>query len=384
MIRYKICIVTGSRAEYGLLKNLMILFKQSSEFELQIIATAMHLSPEFGLTYKEIENDGFIINKKVEMLLSSDTKSSIAKSMGLGMIGFSDALEDLNPDMVIVLGDRTEIFSIASSCLVMQIPIAHLHGGESTEGAYDEAIRHSITKMSQLHFVAAEEYKNRVIQLGENPSTVHLVGGLGVEAIQNIELLNKEELEEELEFKFGKRNLLITFHPETLEENSLDQFKSLLKALDKFPDVHTIFTLPNSDAGGRAIIQLIKDYCSKRLNSNYYTSLGQKKYFSTIQFMDGVIGNSSSGIAEVPTFKKGTINIGSRQNGRLKAKSIIDCDANEISISESIEKLYSKEFQLILNTSVNPYGEGRASIKIYNIIKEKLTNIDLKKQFYIL
>jgi len=381
-MKNKVCVVTGSRAEYGLLKNLMKLFKESKEFELQIIATGMHLSPEFGLTYREIENDGFVISKKVEMLLSSDTPSSTAKSMGIGMIGFASALEDLKPDLVVVLGDRTEILSVASTCLVMQIPIAHLHGGETTEGAYDEAIRHSITKMAQLHFVAAEEYKKRVIQLGENPASVHLVGGLGVDAIQKIELLNKEDLEIELEISFGKRNLLVTFHPVTLEGNSEEQMMSLLNALDEFPDIHIIFTFPNSDAEGRSIIQLIKDYCTTRKNSKYYVSLGQKKYFSTIQFVDGVVGNSSSGLLEVPTFKKGTINIGNRQKGRLRAKSVIDCDANKISISKSIEKLYSKEFQSELNNTVNPYGEGDASTKIFNIIKENLSNISLKKQFY--
>jgi GDP/UDP-N,N'-diacetylbacillosamine 2-epimerase (hydrolysing) len=381
-MKNKVCVVTGSRAEYGLLKNLMKLFKESPEFELLIIATGMHFSPEFGLTYKEIENDGFVINKKVEMLLSSDTPSSIAKSMGLGMIGFASALEDLKPDLVVVLGDRTEILSVASSCLVMQIPIAHIHGGETTEGAYDEAIRHSITKMAQFHFVAADEYKKRVIQLGENPASVHLVGGLGVDAIQNIKLLNKDELEIELEFSFGKRNLLVTYHPVTLEGNSEQQMMSLLNALDEFPDIHIIFTFPNSDAEGRSIIQLIKEYCNTRKNSKYFVSLGQKKYFSTIQYVDGVVGNSSSGLAEVPTFKKGTINIGNRQKGRLRADSIIDCDANKISISKSLEKLYSKEFQSKLQNVVNPYGKGDASIKIFNIIKENLSNISLIKQFY--
>lgn len=381
-MKNKVCIVTGSRAEYGLLKNLMKLFKESPKFELQIIATGMHLSPEFGLTYKEIESDGFVISKKVEMLLSSDTSSSIAKSMGLGMIGFSDALEDLKPDLIILIGDRSELLSIAATCLVMQIPIAHLHGGEKTEGAYDEAIRHSITKMSQLHFVAAEEYRLRVIQLGEQPDTVFNVGGLGVDAIQQIKLLSKEELEKELDFTFGEKNLLITFHPVTLEGNSEVQMKALLDSLSNFPDINCIFTLPNSDAGSRAIIELIKDFCVTRNNSKYYTSLGQKKYFSAIQFIDGVIGNSSSGLLEVPTFKKGSINIGNRQCGRLRAESVIDCDANKISISKSIEKLYSKEFQSELNNTVNPYGEGRASSKIYNIISKEYFPITQKKTFF--
>ena len=378
----KICIVTGSRAEYGLLKNLMTLFKESSEFELQIIATAMHLSPEFGLTYKEIETDGFVISKKVEILLSSDTNSSIAKSMGLGMIGFSDVLEDLKSDLVILLGDRTELLSVAASCLVMQIPIAHLHGGETTEGAYDEAIRHSITKMSQLHFVAAEEYRLRVLQLGENPDTVFNVGGLGVDAIQQIKLLSKEELEKELDFTFGEKNLLITFHPVTLEGNSELQMKSLLDSLSNFPNIHLIFTLPNSDAGSRAIIQLIKDFCATRNNAKYYSSLGQKKYFSTIQIVDGVIGNSSSGLLEVPTFKKGTINIGNRQKGRLRAESIIDCEPFIDDIIKSILELYSSNFKERINFTKNLYGDGNTSKKIYNIISKENFPIKLKKSFF--
>jgi GDP/UDP-N,N'-diacetylbacillosamine 2-epimerase (hydrolysing) len=378
----KICFVSGSRAEYGLIKNLMNLFKNSPNFELQIIATAMHLSPEFGQTYKEIETDGFIINKKVDMLLSSDSNSSIAKSIGLGIIGFSDALEDLKPDLVVLLGDRTEMIAISTACLVMKIPLVHLLGGETTEGAYDEAIRHSITKMSQLHFVAAEEYQKRVVQLGEHPETVHLVGGLGVDSILQINLLSKEELEQELNFIFGDKNLLITFHPITLEDDSNVQMQSILDSLDEFPEIHCIFTLPNSDAGSRSIIKLIKDYCSRRSNCQYYASLGQRKYFSTIKYVDGVIGNSSSGLAEVPTFKKGTINIGNRQNGRLKAASVIDCEPNRRSIIDSIIKLYSKDFQDLITKVKNPYGDGLASNLIFQIISKKINNINIKKKFY--
>lgn len=378
----KVCIVTGSRAEYGLLKNLANLFHESESFHLQILVTGMHLSPEFGLTYKEIESDGFQIHKKVEMLLSSDTSSSIAKSMGLGMIGFADALSDLQPDFVILLGDRTEILSVASVCLVMKIPIAHLHGGETTEGAYDEAIRHSVTKMSSIHFVAAEEYRTRVIQLGEDPSTVFTVGGLGVDAILREDLLTKDDLETQLNFKFGLKNLLITFHPVTMEENTADDFQNILFVLDQFPEIHLIFTLPNSDAGGRRIIQMIETFSEKRENSMYYASLGQQRYFSILQFVDGVMGNSSSGLLEVPSFKKGTINIGNRQKGRLKADSVIDCETTISSIRDAINRLYSKEFQNGLKSVINPYGNGNASEKIFKIISNIDSELPIKKIFF--
>lgn len=383
MDKKKICIITGSRAEYGLLKNLMRIFDDSTDFTLQILVTGMHLSSEFGLTYKEIESDGFTISKKVEILLSSDTPSSIAKSMGLGMISFGDALEDLKPDLVVLLGDRTEIFSAASVCLIMQIPIAHLHGGETTEGAYDEALRHSITKMSHLHFVAAEEYRKRVIQLGEDPSSVHLVGGLGVDAIHQIALWPKVELEKQLNFSFGEKNLLITYHPVTLENHTSKDFQNLLTALESYPDINLIFTLPNSDAGAREIIIMIQNFCNTRKNSKFFTSLGQQKYFSMLQFVDGVIGNSSSGLLEVPTFHKGTINIGNRQKGRLKADSVIDCEPIVDELQISIEKLYSLEFQNTLKQAKNPYGDGGAAKKIFQTLSEfDLKNFDMKKSFY--
>ncbi|MCW7497016.1 UDP-N-acetylglucosamine 2-epimerase [Leptospira levettii] len=381
-LKKKICIVTGSRAEYGLLKHLARLIDESETFELQLLVTGMHLSPEFGLTYKEIESDGFQIHKKIEMLLSSDSSSSIAKSMGLGMIGFADAFSDLQPDLVILLGDRTEILSVASVCLVMKVPIAHLHGGETTEGAYDEAIRHSVTKMSSLHFVAAEEYRMRVVQLGEDPSSVFTVGGLGVDAIHHVKLISKEDLEAQLDFEFGEKNLLVTFHPVTMEENSANDFQNLLSALDHFPEIHIIFTLPNSDVGGRAIIKLIQTYCENRRNSIYFSSLGQQRYYSLLSIVDGVVGNSSSGLLEVPSFKKGTINIGNRQKGRLKAESVIDCEPAMVDIKRSIECLYSNEFQNILSNVKNAYGDGDAAKQIFEIIKRILNEISVKKNFF--
>ena len=309
--------------------------QKSENLQLQTIATGMHLSPEFGLTISEIEKDGFYIDRKVEMLLSSDTASGITKSIGIGMIGFADALDDLNPDLILVLGDRFEIFSASTAAMIKRIPIAHLHGGESTEGLIDEPIRHSITKMAHLHFVAINEYKNRVIQLGENPNRVFLVGGLGIDNILKLKLLNKKELESSINFKFGKKNLLVTFHPVTFEKNSsLNQFNELLMALKKLHDTNIIFTMPNSDTDGRIIFKLIEDFVKNNPNSKSYTSLGQLNYLSCLKYIDGVIGNSSSGLLEVPSFKIGTINIGDRQRGRIKADSVIDCKPNEKSISQ--------------------------------------------------
>ncbi len=379
----KICVVTGTRAEYGLLRWLMEEIRKTPGLELQIIATGMHLSPEFGLTYLEIEKDGFSIDRKVEMLLSSDTPSGVAKSMGLGLIGFGDALQQLQPDIMLVLGDRFELFSAVAAAMVARIPVAHLHGGESTEGAFDEAIRHSITKMSHLHFVAAEEYRKRVIQLGEHPERVFLVGGLGIDNIKKLELLDRPELETALEFKLGAKNLLVTFHPVTLEkESSAMQMTELLAALEKLKDTHLIFTMPNADTDSRILIGMIDQFVVKHPGARSYTSLGQLKYLSCIRHVDGVVGNSSSGLLEVPSFAKGTINIGDRQRGRLKTKSVIDCDPEQKSIAAALRKLYSKEFLLELETVQNPYGEGGASKKIVKILRDYPLESILKKPFH--
>ena len=379
----KICVVTGTRAEYGLLYWLMKEIEVDNEFELQIIATGMHLSPEFGLTYKEIEKD-FKIDKKIEMLLSSDTAIGISKSMGLAQISFAETYEDLKPDIIVLLGDRYEIFSAGSAALIANIPVAHLHGGEITEGAFDESIRHSITKMSHLHFTAAEEYKNRVIQLGEHPSRVFNVGGMGIENIKRLKLLSRDEFEESINFKLNKKNILVTFHPVTLENSSAkEQFQELLDAIDELEDTNIIFTKANSDTNGRIINQMCDEYVLKNSNKSIcFTSLGQLRYLSALQYVDAVVGNSSSGLIEAPSFKIGTINIGDRQKGRLKAKSIIDCDSLKSFILQAFEKLYSEEFESILINTNNPYGDGCASEKIIKELKKvDLKNI-LKKSFY--
>jgi GDP/UDP-N,N'-diacetylbacillosamine 2-epimerase (hydrolysing) len=382
-MRAKICVVTGTRAEYGLLRWVMQGIKDESELELQIIATGMHLSPEFGLTFSEIERDGFQIDRKIEMLTSSDSSVGIAKSMGLGLIGFADALNELKPDMVVVLGDRFEIFAAVSAALVARIPVAHLHGGETTEGAFDEALRHSITKMSHLHFVAAEEYRKRVIQLGEHPDRVFLVGGLGVDSIKRLKLLSRAELEDSINFKIGNKNLLITFHPVTLENSTApEQMFELLEALAPLTDTQLIFTLPNADNDGRALIKMVRQFVAKHPNAQAYTSLGQLRYLSCVAQVDGVIGNSSSGLTEVPSYKKGTINIGDRQKGRLCAKSVINCEPNKLSIQVALKKLYSEEFQVTLRGSKNPYGNGGASEKVVKIIKQHALESIVKKSFY--
>lgn len=379
----KICIITGTRAEYGVLYWLMKEISAQPGLELQIIVTGMHLSPEFGLTYKEIEKD-FIINKKIEMLLSSDTSIGISKSMGLAQISFSEAYEELRPDMIVVLGDRYEIFSAATAAMIARIPIAHLHGGETTEGAFDEAIRHSITKMSHLHFTAAEEYRNRVIQLGEHPDRIYNVGGIGIENIKRLTLLSKEAFEESIHFKLVHKNVLVTFHPVTLENATASaQFQELLNALDALDDTSIIFTKSNSDTDGRIINQMIDEYTSKNSQKSVcFTSLGQLRYLSALQYIDAVVGNSSSGLAEAPSFKIGTINIGDRQKGRIKAKSIIDCDPNKQDILHAFKILYSQSFQNNLKNVENPYGDGLASKKIIKIIRTvDLSNI-LKKSFF--
>jgi|MDTF01.1.fsa_nt_gb GDP/UDP-N,N'-diacetylbacillosamine 2-epimerase (hydrolysing) len=383
-MKRKICIVTGTRAEYGLLFWLLKLLKEDRKIQLQILVTGMHLSTEFGLTVNSIINDNFKIDKKIEMLLSSDTPASISKSTGIGMIGFADAFEDLKPDIVVVLGDRFELLAASYAATIARIPIAHFHGGEATEGLIDEPTRHSITKMSHLHFVATKLYRKRVIQLGENPSKVFEVGGMGIDNIKKLKLLNKKTLEKKLSFKFSKKNLLVTFHPVTLEDNTASiQIKNLLLALKSLKGTNIIFTKPNSDTGGRIIIDYIDSFVRNNpSNTISFTSMGQLLYLSTLKYVDGVIGNSSSGLLEVPSFKIGTINIGDRQKGRIKAESIIDCKIETVSIQKAIKKLYSTKFHEKLQKVKNPYGTGNSAFKSYKILKNiKLSNI-LKKEFY--
>ena len=379
----KICVVTGTRAEYGLLYWLMKKIESDSDLELQLMVTGMHLSPEFGLTYKEIEKE-FRVDKKIEMLLSSDTAIGISKSMGLAQISFSEAYEALRPDIIIVLGDRYEIFSAVSAAMIARLPIAHIHGGEATEGLIDESIRHSITKMSHLHFTAAEVYRKRVIQLGEQPERVYTVGGMGIENIIRLKLLTKEAFEDAIDFKLNKKNILVTFHPVTLEDTTAQkQFENLLKVIDRLKDTNIIFTKANSDADGRVINKMIDAYVTEHAHKAIgFTSLGQMRYLSALQFVDAVVGNSSSGLIEAPSFKIGTIDIGDRQKGRIKAESVISSLNTQEDITKAFETLYSKSFQNKLQSVINPYGDGCSSDKVVEILKSVDLDDILKKTFY--
>lgn len=372
----KVCVVTGSRAEYGLLNWVMEGLQNSDTCELLTIATGMHLSTEFGLTYKSIVDDGFGIDWKVEMLLGSDTAVGITKSMGLAMIGFADGYDALKPDLVVVLGDRFEILAAVSAALIAGIPVAHLHGGEVTKGAYDDEIRHAITKMSTLHFTAAEPYRDRVIRMGEDPQTVWNVGGFGIDGILRTDFMDRDTLERGLDFKLGKRNLLVTFHPETAgTENPKCQMQALLDALET-TDAHLIFTMPNADNDGREFFKMIQNFVSRHpQRSCAHVSLGLHRYLSTMKHVDGVIGNSSSGLIEAPAMKKGTINIGARQDGRLRADSVIDSPANSEDIKSAIEQLFSEPFQEKLNDVVNPYGNGGASEQTVSLIQDWLSTV---------
>lgn len=381
----KICVMTATRAEYGLLKPLMTKLKKNPKFDMKIIATGAHLSPEFGLTYSDIINDGFEIDKKIEILLSTDTPSSISKSMGLAMIGFADYFAEERPDLLVILGDRYESLAIASAALNERIPIAHLHGGETTEGAIDEAIRHAITKLSYLHFTSTESYKDRVIQLGESPDRVFSVGALGVENILNEQLLTKEELLANLEINDDKPYALITFHPTTLENcTSEEQIINLLEVCRDRNDLNFIITKANADSGGRIINQIIDQYTLDNENIYSFTSLGLQRYLSAMKYTSFVGGNSSSGLLEVPSFGIPTVNIGDRQKGRIQANSVINCEPTYEDINNAFDQAINKDFLDSIKYVENPYGDGNTSDKIINMIEDFFENnkIDLKKSFY--
>ena len=373
----KICIVTGSRSEYGLLRTTLFKIQESKKFKIQIIATGMHLSAEYGMTVQEILDDGFIVDKRVETILSSDTAVGVVKSVGLGVISFAETLDELRPDLIMVLGDRYEILPAVVAALFLKVPIAHIHGGESTLGSIDDSIRHSISKMSHLHFVAAEEYRNKLIAMGESKSRIHVVGGLGLDAIYEEELIQKKDLEKIYKIKFADKNLLITYHPSTLEDEEYPgkNFLQLLMALKQFKGINFYFTSPNADEGSRKLIEMLDDFQRKNKNVYVFKSIGHKAYLSFIQYVDGVVGNSSSGLIEVPSFKKGTVNIGKRQFGRLEASSVINCNPNCDEIYDAILNLYKPTFLKKLKNTINPYGAGGAGVKIVNT----LINTDFSK-----
>lgn len=382
-MKRKICVVTGTRAEYGLLFWLLKEIKKSRDLELCLLVTGSHLSASHGLTYKEIEKD-FQITEKIDIISERDDELGVCEAMGRAMSGFAMSYERIKPDIVVILGDRYEIFCAATAAIVSKIALAHIHGGESTQGAIDEAFRHSISKMSHIHFCATSLYKRRIIQLGENPAKVYNVGGLSVENIKRLKLLNKKDFQNEINFKLGKKNILVTFHPETLEKKGAgEQFWQILNAIKSLKDTHFIFTGANADNGGKIINEMAQSYCLENPQKAIFVmSLGQLRYLSAIKHVDIVLGNSSSGISEVPSFKTTTINIGERQKGRIKAPSVIDCACEKSAILKAIKKAYSKDFKEKLKSVKNPYGTGFASKKIVKVLENvKLDNI-LKKKFY--
>ena len=387
MKKKRICIVTAARAEYGLLRPIIQKFIQRKEFDIRVVATGMHLSPEFGLTYQEIEEDGIPIDRKIEMLLSADTPSSITKSMGIAMVGFADYFAESKPDLLILLGDRYEILAVATAAMNARIPIAHLYGGDVTEGAIDDVVRHAITKMSHLHFVSTLTHRKRVIQMGENPDRVFCVGAMSVESAKSVDLLDKGELEEQLDFSFGSSRIaVVTFHPVTLEEGSARrQCSELLEALDQIPNLKIIFTKANADTDGRIINHLIDEYASVHQDkSRVYTSLGQRKYLSTVSIADVVVGNSSSGLSEVPSFHVPTVNVGDRQKGRERSSSVIDCEPEKADILRALNRALSDEFKQIVEKTSNPYEKEGTSEQIVDTISRLLSDgdVSIMKKFY--
>lgn len=382
----KICVVTGTRAEYGLMSRLMRLIKDSSETQLQIIATNMHLSPRFGNTYQEIEEDGFTIDKKVPIIdeTAPDNANSTLKSMAVALAGFADAYEDLKPDMVLVLGDRYEILAAATAALIERIPVAHLHGGEITEGAYDDAIRHSITKMSHLHFTSTEQYRNRVIQLGEQPERVFNVGAIGVENIKKLPLLSKEDIEKDIQFNIDENTILVTYHPVTLGKHTAEQdINDFLAVLEERPELRIIFTMPNSDTGGQAITDAINAFVEKHYDrARAFKSLGVKRYLSVMRQVAAVVGNSSSGLLEVPSFGIPTLNIGDRQNGRIACESIYHCETDKESVIRGLDKVLSPEFREFAKTVHNPYDKENTAQSIYEVISTYPLDKLNQKHFY--
>lgn len=366
----KICFVTGTRAEYGLLSRLMRLVADDKDLQLQIIATNMHLMPEYGETYKEIEADGFHIDRKVYMNKPTDDAAGIIVSMAEEMKGMNDALIKLDPDILVILGDRYEMLVVATVALLQRIPITHLHGGEISEGAVDDSIRHSITKMSSLHFTSTEEYRRRVIQMGEQPERVFYVGAIGVENLKQVPLMSKQDLEASLNFTFNENTIIVTYHPVTLGNRSpKDEINDFLLALDAFPDLKVLFTMPNSDQGGEVIRQTIEGYCSRNSDRcSCYSSLGLKRYLSALQYVTAVAGNSSSGLLEVPSVHIPTLNIGERQKGRTHGESVFDCGSDTNSIIAGLNTILSDEFREVAYKAANPYEKENTAQNIFNVI----------------
>ncbi|MGD9838226.1 MAG: UDP-N-acetylglucosamine 2-epimerase [Afipia sp.] len=373
----RICIFTGARSDFGLLQPLIRAVMQDELLELQLVVTGSHLAADFGLSVQEIEKAGIPIARKVDILGTSDSPADVARSAGRGVVGFADALEELNPNIVAVLGDRYEALAAAFSSVILGIPVAHLHGGEVTEGSSDDSFRHAITKLASLHFVAAEPYRARVVQMGENPERVFLVGGLGVDAMARLPLLSRDEVEQRINFHIDSRTVLATIHPATAgAADSGFECDEMLAALEEERDLRIVFTLANADAGGREVNEKIRAFVDRHPDRSIcFPSLGSQLYFSCLQFVKGLIGNSSSGLLEAPSFHIGTINIGDRQKGRLRSASVIDCAVDRQLIRDALSRLFSADFQKSVSSAVNPYGRGGATPEVLKILK----SVDLSK-----
>lgn len=381
----KIIIMTATRAEYGLLKPIIEKYYKEPQIDIRVVVTGMHLSPEFGMTVREIERDGINIDRKIEILLSSDTPVAVSKSMGLAMISFAEYFDESKPDALMVLGDRYETLAVCVAAMNACIPIFHLYGGETTEGAIDEAVRHAITKMSHLHFTSTERYRSRVIQMGETPDRVFSVGAMGVENALHVELMKIDELEESLQCRLGEKYAVGTFHPVTLEKHTAEkQVQALIEAIDKRPDIIWLFTKANADSNGRIINEKLHEYANSHTNLYLFSSLGMRRYLSSLKYAEFVIGNSSSGLIEAPSFKIPTINIGERQKGRIQGETVLNCVPESYEIEHAIEVVMAPEFQEKVKYAVNPYGNGNTSDLIVNISKDFLINnkIQIKKKFY--
>jgi GDP/UDP-N,N'-diacetylbacillosamine 2-epimerase (hydrolysing) len=366
----KVAVVTGTRAEYGLLKNIIRKINDDLELELQLIVTGTHLSTEYGYTIEEICKDGFEIKDEIDILLESNNKQGVAKSMGLAMLGIAQSFSRLKPELLLILGDRYEIFASAAVAMAMNIPIAHISGGEITEGAMDDQIRHSITKMAHIHFPGAGIYRKNIIKMGEEEWRVFNVGDPGIENIKNMNFLTKNEIQEDLGVEVDRDTLLVTFHPVTLEIEQLPyQIENLIHALEEV-NKKMIITFPNSDNGGKYIINELKKFKAKNNKVYLYENLGVRRYLSVLRLCGAVIGNSSSAIVEAPALKIPVVNIGNRQKGRLMADNIVQCNYSSVEIVNSINLVLNEEFSQKVKSIKSLYGEGNTSKEIVSIIKE--------------
>lgn len=385
-MRKQIGVLTATRAEFGLLKPLIQRLIAEDFCDVKVLVTGAHLSAAFGDTYKEIEEAGIPIAEKIECVAGGDSRRDITNNMAMAMMGFGEYFEETKLDLLIVLGDRYETLAVCIAAMNEEIPIAHIHGGEATEGLIDEAVRHSITKMSHLHFPCTEVYRNRIIQMGERPECVFNVGALAVENVKTIDFTSREDLSKDIGIDLAEDYAVVTFHPVTLEEDSgVEQFDQLLGAIKEFPNMKFIITKANADAGGMCINQKIDDFAEEHDNVVAVTSLGVKRYLSAVKECAVVIGNSSSGIIEAPCLHVPTVNVGDRQKGRMMPGSVLCCEPNRDAIVEAVKKATSPGFRESVKTMENPFGDGTASEKMVEVMRMAFAQrgeIDVMKSFY--